>query len=1125
MSYAACLVLSLTCAQAADAPSLEDGFHNPPPEARPFAWWHWINGNITKEGIRADLEDMKRVGISGVQMIDLEIYLPPGPARYQSDIWNEDVQYAIKTAGELGLQFQMANADGWSESGGPWNTPELSMKQVTWSETGVDGPANFQQALAAPPANLDFYRDIAVVAVPDGPVSEEKPTVKVTAADSDGASLLGDGTGNPIQLSKDDYHPSVTFVYPSQVERRTIEITFADKNVRGRLAGTIECSVDNQTFTKVRDFDFDGGMGSDPSITLSFPPTKALAFRWVLTNPKGHTPWPLAKMQFTDADRVENFHTKTVTADLTSVIPTSMPATSDQAAIPPGQSIDLTSHLDKNGVLTWQVPPGRWSILRFGYTTTGATNHPAQPEGKGLEVDKMDSRAVDNHFDHALGRIIQETAKNKGKAFTGIFNDSWEAGQQNWTANFPTEFQSRRGYDMMPYLPALAGRVVGSPAETEAFLDDFRRTISDLVSEKYFGTLRDDAHKNGLQFSAETYAGVCFNEYQAASHTDTNMGEFWISGMGNEHRRIKKMSSITHVLGRTILSAESFTAKPEEGRWLQMPSNLKPIGDLAFAQGLNKMCFHSYTMQPRSDLRPGFTLGRYGTHFGRQNSWWTEGAKPWIDYLSRCQFLLQQGKFKADFLCLHSGDIDFLVDDPALKLPFGYQYDFINPLQLMDTTADKGLIQIPNGATYRALILPQPWVADIPTLQHLQVLVKGGAALIGPPPVAPFGLKDVQNKAAWQSLVDQLWPGDLAKQTTRQDQRIKDYLQASSLAPDLQISAETGNGIKWIHRNLPDGDLYFLANSTNAALSFTAHFRVSQKQPELWDAVAGTIQPATVFNATDGGTSFDLKLDAGGSIFVVFRKPLPPKWTTSVANSTGEPAAFEQDLSGQSGLVFSVTGTYTITSNDGSHSTVSIDKLAEPVILNSPWEVKFQPPGGGASFTRDFPTLRSWTESQDAQVRYFSGPATYQTTFTMPEGAVGQECRLDLGRVCDLASVKVNGQEAGTLWTPPFATDITSLLKPGRNTLEVTVANRWVNRLIGDEQFPPDAKYQVAGGKFTIGKLMEFPDWYNDPAKEAKRQRTTFATWKFYDKDSPLLESGLIGPVTLRFSRVVADRK
>lgn len=954
--FAAALVVAFltpgAAVETAAADALDAGFAAPPPIARPLVWWHWINGNVTGRGIEADLADMKRVGIAGVQMFDASIYLPPGPVRYGTDAWHEHVQHAIATADRLGLEFHLMNTPGWSASGGPWVTPERSMKKLVWSETAADGgaalaldvPAPKIEALKfrTPPARKmdNFFRDVAVLAV------------------------------------------------PAESTRRT---------------------PDWESKTKLKEK------------TLNAAPL--------------------------DADGTD--------------------------CIPRARVIDLTAAFDAaTGTLRATLPAGRWTILRFGFTSTSSTNHPAVPEGHGLEIDKMDAGAVSFYFDQALGRILREAGPRVGRTLKGLLFDSFEGGPQNWTDTFPAQFRALKGYDFIPLLPVLTGRVIESPSFTEAALRDFRGAVEELIAKNYFGTMQRRAREQGLVLYAEAQGGP-LNPVSANEFVDVPMNEFWMPDTAPRLPRIKLVASAANVLGRRLVGAEAFTAKPEDGRWLATPATLKDPGDYAWTAGVNRFSLHHYTHQPADD-GPGFGLGRYGTHFGRLNTWWPL-AGAWIDYLARGQFLLQQGRTVADIAYLHTEDHGYAFPAGMVTTPAGYDFDIVYPHHLGAMTWRDGTLTLPTGPTYRVLMLPENWAADLPTLRRLRDFARAGAPIFGNAPLAPAGVRDYEARREFTTLVRELWeaPRPLIRRAAAPA-----ALGEIGLPPDVGPPAPPAGGeIRFIHRRTPEAEIYFVLNHSDRDVAGDFTFRVTGRQPELWNAITGACTDAPAFRPVATGTSVPLHLEPRGSIFVVFRR-------AAAGPRAGPPKTV-------------VTATLPI---------------------SGPWRLAFHD-GRGAPPEATFANLASWTDHENPGIRFYSGTATYRTTFAVAAATARTGATLDLGAVADLAEVRLNGAVVGTLWQPPFRAEITRHLRAGENLLEVRVANRWINRVIGDESLPTDLAYQPEGtNKFTDGRLKQLPVWLYDRTRLSERKRHSFTTWKHYEADSPLIPSGLLGPVRIEWS-------
>ena len=535
------------------------------------------------------------------------------------------------------------------------------------------------------------------------------------------------------------------------------------------------------------------------------------------------------------------------------------------------------------------------------------------------------------------------------------------------------------------------------------------------------------------------------------------------------------------------------------------------------------MCFHSYVHQPRDDVAPGFTHSRYGTHFGRHNTWWPQ-AGGFVEYLARCQYLLQKGRDVRDVLLLRHDDLEHndFADYP--NVPAGHKWDLLAVKQLLTATVENRRIRLAAGGTYAALALPNRWSASVAVLKELDELVQAGAVVVGPAPVATVGLMDLRNNLAeWNGLVKKLWND--ASERKVQEASLEEVLAQNGLKPDFEFESENPSAkIEFIHRMDENFDAYFLTNQTGKPVMVGGRFRIGHRQPELWDAVTRKITKAKSFAVEDGRMLIPLSLDAGGSIFVVFRGAPNGKDATWITYDAGNHLPNDATVAtDDQALIAATPGEYVVTYVDGGEHRTTVEAIPTPVEATGPWQVAFQA-GRGAPASITLERLASLSTHADSGVKYFSGTATYSTTLAIPQDKLGPDVRayLDLGAVRDLAEVAINGKPVGVVWTAPFRVDVTEHLKPGENAVTVAVTNTWVNRMIGDEQIEPDVKYATDGSKFTIGRLAEFPSWFNDPAAVKARKRISFPMWRHYEKDSPLLESGLIGPVTLRFARVVA---
>ncbi len=1169
----AALCLALTAAAA----PLETGFRNPPDSARPHTWWHWMNGNITKAGITADLEAMKQIGLGGATIVIVDCGIPAGPVKFMSPEWREDFKFAVQEADRLGLKLTVENCAGWSSSGGPWNTVTNAMQRLTSSETRAQGPAVFDAVLPQPPVTLGFYRDIAVLAYKAPAIEAGTPSDPATPAakfEIQRAVYGADGGGSADVKAK--------LLALIKSGRKSI-VANSDELGGDPAFGSVkqlrvEFTLDGKPGTAIVD---EGDTFLLPTSTSQLTKTRAFAKS---------------------------------SADRTFVRPPPAGAGSSES-IPSDGVLDLTKQLAVDGRLHWNVPPGNWIILRLGYTPIGENNHPAPKEGTGLECDKMSKAALDAHWDGFMQKVLDDIGPLAGKALDTSLIDSYEVGNQDWTANFREEFQKRRGYDPLKFLPTFTHQVVDSAEVTERFLWDMRRTVADLFAENYFGHFAELCKQHGLLNAVEPYTGP-FESLQSGAPADVVMGEFWSGSQG--HPSVKMAASIAHIYGKNIVAAESFTAAPEAGRWLNDPYSLKTLGDLMYCQGLNRYVFHRYAMQPWTNRWPGMTMGQWGFHFERTVTWWQQG-KSWIDYISHCEFLLQQGRAVADaaYFTGESAPVEMRVGNPAL--PAGYDYDAINAdVLLHGATVKNGRLTLASGANYAVLILPPDDVNMTPQLlQRLRELVRAGATVVGPRPQHSPSLADYpQCDAEVKKLADELWGNCDGKSVLENSaghgrivwgKPLADVFAAQKLKPDFEF---TGTGahtrLAYVHRIAAGADIYFVSNQRRQFDTAECTFRVSGKIPELWHPDTGVIEIAPVWSAQDGRTAVRLNFEPAESVFVIFRRAsdnadhvvaasgnftaktsATPKLEIQRAIYAATDGAGELDatttiseLARDGQLVVGVNNDamgrdpaanhvkqlrvdYTL---DGKPAHVTVyenETLTLPatttvgpspqwvvVAASSPavkvwgngqvdlrmaagkvlraaatdvpapqevadgWNLSF-PPNWGAPPAVALDKLISWTDHTNDGVRYFSGTATYAKEIQIPAERLiaGRELWLDLGAVKNFAEVSLNGQDLGVLWKPPFRVNVTAAAKPGLNRLVVKVTNLWPNRLIGDEQLPPDCEWNGM-------ELKAWPQWLLD-GKPSPTGRLTFTTWHHWTKDSRLLESGLLGPVTLRTAEVI----
>ncbi len=1087
-------------AQTVQADAMLDGFVDPPMTARPRTWWHWMNGNITQSGIAADLNWLASVGMGGIQNFDASLQTPQivdNRLIYMTPEWREAFRFAASEADRHGLELAIAASPGWSETGGPWVPPADGMKKLVWGETRLAGGRAFNGQINRAPSTTGPYQTmaendpiaalmaaeeraapaasgrVAVLAVPLAQV--DLPQARFTLAD--GAAVPSAG------LSDNDIDHGATVVLDADLSGSLLasfDHPVTVRNLRLAIPGMIQpfrsspvqASLEARVggvWTKVADLPVTAVPG-----THAFAPVTAQEFRLrIERNPNIVPPtemdgapgaMPIDIFSFSELTQVEvadfrlgsdhRINRAEDKAGFGSVLDYYAIASDDQtpAALELGEVIDLTDRVAADGSLNWTPPAGSdWLVLDMGWSLTGKTNHPAPAEATGLEVDKFDAAAVRRYTEHYLG-MYRETVGDDlfgERGLRALLTDSIEVGFANWTPAMEQEFAQRRGYALRPWLPALTGMVIGSEAATEAFLFDYRQTLAEMLADNHYGTVAAVAHENGLILYGEALEDkrpLLGDDLAMRAHADIPMAALWTYPRGGQVRTtlvgdMRGAASVAHVYGRPYVAAESMTAA--NSPWAFAPRDLRRFIDLEFASGINRPVIHTSVHQPSDTLQPGLSLMIFGQYFNRHETW-AGMARPWVDYMARSSYMLQQGTWFAD-VAVFRGEEAPITAQYATAIPAGlprqYAFDFVNADMLTDALqVEGGAIVATGGTRYRALQLgATSRFMTLPTLRRIAEMAQQGATIVGLRPEGSPSLAD--DAAEFARLANATW----ALPNVHASADSEAVLAGMGVAPDFAYTgAGAGTEVLFVHRQLGDGGhVYFVNNRANRDERIEARFRVTERAPELWDAVTGTARPLP-YRMDGDVTVVPLELGAEGSQFVVFRE------VTQAASRDIAPVV-QQALG----------------------------------VIDGPWTVSFQP-GRGAPASITLPALAPLNESADAGVRYFSGVATYSTSFTAP-AVIGGDLWLDLGQVGDVAEVLVNGQSAGISWWAPNRVNVGALVHSGTNTLEVRVANLWVNRLIGDVQ--PGA------------------------------EQITFVAAPTYLPDAPLRPSGLIGPVSLHASQ------
>lgn len=747
---------------------------------------------------------------------------------------------------------------------------------------------------------------------------------------------------------------------------------------------------------------------------------------------------------------------------------------STESIVKSSQIIDITSLLKPDGTLEWDAPKGKWTIMRFGARNNGAVTRPAPLPGVGFETDKFDTIALGNHLDKFTGELFRKIGFPKKKSSIGglkmLHMDSWEMGAQNWTKNFREEFTKRRGYDPFPFYPVYAGVMVESKEVSERFLWDLRLTSQELILENHAGYLKKYAHKYQLGLSIEPYDMNPTADLELGAIADVPMCEFWSSEFGfNTSYSAIEGSSLAHLKGQPVVPAEAFTAQGD--KYAQYPGLMKNQTDWAFAAGINRLVYHTFQHQPLDDkLRPGMTMGPYGVHWDRNQTWWTM-SNAYHTYVARCQAMLQMGRTVADILYLAPEGAPHVFrapisalegDKPQMLDKKGYNFDACPPSLLYQATVKNHCVTFPSGAAYRLLVLPSFETMTPSLLRKIKDLIQEGAIVVGVPPQKSPSLMEYPScDKEIQDLVKAIWGGYKLpeNQTSKSvgdgkiiwNKAMAD--EADNLYPSYNLTArilekmniiddfKSDGPIRYTHRTMDECDIYFVSNRSEKSITSDCWFRVTGKAPEVWDALSGEKRNLLEFSSTDRQTKISLKFEAHQSYFIVFRKSIAKK-TTGV--------------------------------NFKDRKTIQV--------LGSPWKVYFNPNWGGVKETT-FNQLTDWSLNDDPGIKYYSGSAFYEQTFNL-DTIPHKRLFLNLGRVEKMARVWLNGKDLGVLWTHPWSVDISKVVRKKNNRLKVEVVNLWINRLIGDENFPDE--------------------------------RYTFTTYKHYSKDSPLSTSGLLGPVSIQ---------
>lgn len=1010
----------------------EERFKKPGKNHYPETWFHFIGGNVSKEGITADLEAIAAAKISGIQLFHGQAGGEwPGVSpqiKALSESWDELIVWTAEECKRLGLNFTMQNCPGWSYAGGPWIEPENAMRHLVRSRTDISGGETVNIQLNMPqPSEEEWrnYKDLFVIAFPT-PEGDTGSRLIPTAIQSNRSDLPWKeclAEQKRLTLSPSLTEPTwIDVEFDNETTIRTVEFpsinSFSHPWCYSPDITVAVYAKQGNGMTQIARMEMPpGSWQDDQPFTIACTETTAQSYRVEISNLHDMA---ISYINFYSAARQQNWESEAAWT-LRRIVREKYPEQSQTAWVDPSNIIDITENMDKTGSLSWDAPEGKWTILRIGHVNTGKRNGPAPPEATGWESNKLDPSGARANFEGYIGRLMADNKSIKEGLLNGILIDSWECRTQTWTANLDKLFQEKWDYPLSSMFPALFGYVMEDPETTARFLRDWRVTLNDLLVKNFFGEMHTIAHENKLTLYFETVSGDVFpgDILEYYKYADVPMAEFWQprqeSYVGTiEYKPVKPCVSASRVYGKGRVAAEAFTSF--ELTWNEHPRFLKDIADEHLARGITHLVFHTYTHNPRTDFLPPSTS--FGAHIGspflRLQTWW-QHMPHFTDYLARCNYMLESGKPVSDVL-MYLGDEQNHKPPQSLDFPEGYGYDYCNPDVLLNRLSVKdGQIVTPEGISYRLL-----WLYDckrmLPeTLEKILSFARQGIPIVGVPPTGIATLRGGKaEEIRFRKAVEALW-GD-GSEKVREVGKGKVYsgdvesaLMAEKIQPDIKVDF---SDLRWLHRRTNDSDIYFLSASVDKGYKGTIPFR-SEGGAETWDPLTGEITTIASTIEDNGYTHIEMDLPAGTSCFVVFRR------------------------------------------NNGVQAEEP-SSVTEKTAIQNRWQISFPAGWGIAQSPIEFDQLTAWKEisSLTEEGKAFSGTAVYHTTFQMEEISPEANYLLDLGQVEMIAKVKLNGTDVATRWTYPYRMEITPYLQAGENRLEIEVTSTWFNRLAYDASIP-----------------------------------------------------------------------
>ncbi|RZK81996.1 MAG: glycoside hydrolase family 2 [Pedobacter sp.] len=1030
------LLSKSTLYHSANFKDIASGFSKIPDSIQTSVYWYWLSGNVSKEGVVKDLEAMKKVGINRAFIGDIGLNdVPYGKVKFLSEQWWDILHLALKTATRLNIEIGLFNGPGWSQAGGPWVKPEQAMRYLTSSEQMVKGPMLFNKQLVKPQKN---FQDVKVLAYPvpsnfNETIRMLKPKLSSVSQIDSLDNLLDGNTATGIHFKrggnlKIDISLPKEYTVRSMTLKTLRQAVYFERDVQLKTANGYETVKHFVVDRRAPALNF--GFLPWAISAVAIPATTSDNFRLLISNISNDS--GITELDFSSTAIVDGYSEKTLakawqTEDLiwSAYVWGAQKEEPSASVIDPAKVIDISQNIAPDGTLKWNVPPGNWIIERTGMTTTNTTNVPATPEATGLETDKLSKEHIVAHFDNYIGKVLERIPAEDRKTLKVVVADSYETGSQNWTDHLLEDFKRKYGYDAMPFIPVLQGKVVGNAIISDRFLWDFRRLIADNAAFNYVGGLTEVSHKHGMTTWLENYGYFGFpGEFlQYGGQADEIAGEFWLDGrLGTVENRAA--ASAAHIYGKIKVSSESFTSAGSA--WRAHPANLKARGDRFFTDGINNTLLHVFVHQPDVNPKPGLSAW-FGTEFNRGNTWFYD-LDLFIQYLKRTNFMLQQGQYVADAAYFIGEDAPKLMGVTDPQLPKGYSFDYINADVIKERLKVKdGRLYLPNGISYGILVLPKQESMRPELLTKIKELVKDGAVVLGPKPLRSPSLQNYpQSESTLKALVDELWGSNgnkvnqYGKGMVLTGMDMEEAFELIKIIPDFKTAKE--DPVLFIHRELKDGSIYFISNQKNEAININPQFRITGKKPELWDPVTGTIRDLPNFSQNNGTTTIPLQLAANESQFIVFK----------------------------------TDGT------EGNIAKSNFPAASSTIEITNPWMVTFDNTSGGPKTPVLFKALTDWSVNPNDSIKYYSGAAIYTNDFFIKKIDKDKSYVLEMGAAKNIGKVNINGVEVGGVWTPPYRLDVTKALKKGNNKLTIKIVNNWVNRLTRDDGQPAEKRITSA---------------------------------------------------------------